>query len=46
MFIRLAATNAVGRRIPYANSGHAPFIEEPDRFNHDLAAFVDAASAR
>jgi pimeloyl-ACP methyl ester carboxylesterase len=30
----------------YANSGHAPFIEEPDRFNGDLAAFVDNASAR
>lgn len=29
----------------YANSGHAPFIEEPDRFNHDLSAFVDSASA-
>ncbi|MFM0223875.1 alpha/beta fold hydrolase [Paraburkholderia dipogonis] len=30
----------------YANSGHAPFIEEPDRFNRDLAAFIDTASAR
>jgi non-heme chloroperoxidase len=29
----------------YANSGHAPFIEEPDRFNHDLSAFVDSAAA-
>ncbi|SOE67050.1 Pimeloyl-ACP methyl ester carboxylesterase [Burkholderia sp. D7] len=29
----------------YANSGHAPFIEEPDRFNHDLAAFIDTAVA-
>jgi non-heme chloroperoxidase len=28
----------------YAASGHAPFIEEPDRFNHDLAAFVRSAS--
>jgi non-heme chloroperoxidase len=27
----------------YARSGHAPFLEEPDRFNRDLAAFVDAA---
>jgi non-heme chloroperoxidase len=25
----------------YANSGHAPFIEEPDRFNRDLSAFID-----
>jgi non-heme chloroperoxidase len=30
----------------YANSGHAPFIEEPDRFNRDLSAFVDATSPR
>jgi pimeloyl-ACP methyl ester carboxylesterase len=28
----------------YANSGHAPFIEEPDRFNRDLAAFIDTAA--
>ncbi|WP_255557238.1 alpha/beta hydrolase [Sodalis sp. dw_96] len=25
----------------YANSGHAPFIEEPGRFNRDLSAFID-----
>lgn len=30
----------------YENSGHAPFIEEPDRFNRDLAAFVAAVAAR
>ena len=29
----------------YANSGHAPFMEEPDRFNRDLAAFIDTAVA-
>ena len=29
----------------YANSGHAPFMEEPDRFNHDLAAFIDTTVA-
>jgi non-heme chloroperoxidase len=29
----------------YANSGHAPFMEEPDRFNHDLAVFIDTAIA-
>jgi non-heme chloroperoxidase len=28
----------------YANSGHAPFIEEPDRFDRDLSAFIDAPS--
>ena len=30
----------------YANSGHAPFIEEAVRFNRDLAAFVDRAAAQ
>ena len=24
----------------YADSGHAPFLEEPERFNRDLASFV------
>ena len=28
----------------YANSGHAPFMEEADRFNHDLAAFIDSVA--
>ncbi|GLU31753.1 alpha/beta hydrolase [Trinickia caryophylli] len=27
----------------YAESGHAPFIEEADRFDRDLATFVDTA---
>lgn len=26
----------------YADSGHAPFVEEPQRFNRQLAAFADA----
>lgn len=30
----------------YTNSGHAPFMEEPDRFNHDLAVFIDTIAAR
>ncbi|MFY3137307.1 alpha/beta fold hydrolase [Achromobacter xylosoxidans] len=30
----------------YAASGHAPFLEEAERFNRDLAAFVDAAAGR
>ncbi|WP_238911472.1 alpha/beta fold hydrolase [Achromobacter xylosoxidans] len=30
----------------YAASGHAPFVEEAERFNRDLAAFVDAAAGR
>ncbi|WP_246792291.1 alpha/beta fold hydrolase [Burkholderia perseverans] len=29
----------------YAESGHAPFLEEPARFNRDLAAFVKTATA-
>ncbi|RSC10806.1 alpha/beta fold hydrolase [Burkholderia cenocepacia] len=29
----------------YAESGHAPFIEEAERFNRDLAAFVRSVSA-
>ncbi|WP_413736366.1 alpha/beta fold hydrolase [Sodalis sp. RH21] len=30
----------------YADSGHAPFVEEPDRFNRDLSAFIDKTQAR
>jgi non-heme chloroperoxidase len=30
----------------YANSGHAPFMEEPERFNRDLSAFIKTASSR
>ncbi|WP_109482738.1 alpha/beta hydrolase [Paraburkholderia sp. C35] len=28
----------------YAESGHAPFIEEPERFNRDLAEFVQSVT--
>lgn len=28
----------------YAGSGHMPFIEDTERFNHELAAFVDQAN--
>jgi non-heme chloroperoxidase len=28
----------------YLNSGHAPFIEEAVRFNHDLADFIETAA--
>ncbi|MGE8658385.1 MAG: alpha/beta fold hydrolase [Achromobacter sp.] len=34
------------RTTVYAASGHAPFLEEAERFNRDLAAFVDAAAGR
>lgn len=30
----------------YADSGHAPFLEESERFNRDLADFSDAISRR
>lgn len=29
----------------YADSGHAPFLEEPDRFNRDLLAFIRSAAS-
>lgn len=29
----------------YANSGHAPFLEEAPRFNHDLRAFLQSTAA-
>ena len=40
---RLRALNPRMQAKVYANSGHAPFLEEAQRFNHDLAAFVEAA---
>ncbi|UEP36454.1 alpha/beta hydrolase [Burkholderia ambifaria] len=45
----LARAKALNPRIQskvYVDSGHAPFIEEPDRFNHDLAEFVRSASGK
>jgi non-heme chloroperoxidase len=41
--VTLARATALNPRIAskvYAESGHAPFIEEPDRFNRDLANFA------
>ncbi|MCA7972031.1 alpha/beta hydrolase [Burkholderia sp. AU39826] len=46
---RLARAAELNPRIAskvYAESGHAPFIEEAERFNRDLAAFVRSVSAR
>ena len=43
----LARATALNPRIVskvYADSGHAPFIEEAERFNRDLAEFVRSAS--
>ncbi|AIO69691.1 alpha/beta fold hydrolase [Burkholderia oklahomensis] len=45
----LARAIALNPRIAskvYAESGHAPFIEEPGRFNRDLAEFVRSASGQ
>ena len=45
----LARAKALNPRIQskvYVDAGHAPFIEEPDRFNHDLAEFVRSASGK
>ncbi|MDR8052411.1 alpha/beta fold hydrolase [Burkholderia cenocepacia] len=44
----LARAAALNPRITskvYPESGHAPFIEEAERFNRDLAAFVRSVSA-
>ncbi|MCA3783303.1 MAG: alpha/beta hydrolase [Burkholderia sp.] len=41
---RAAALNPRVVSKVYAESGHAPFIEEAGRFNRDLAAFVQSAS--
>lgn len=38
---RLKELNRRSRVLVYGDSGHAPFLEEAQRFNHDLAAFVD-----
>ncbi len=38
---RAMALNSRIRSTLYAESGHAPFLEEAERFNLDLAAFVD-----
>ena len=41
---RIKALHADSRLSVYAESGHSPFYEEPDRFGRELAAFVTAAS--
>lgn len=42
---RAAAINPRVQRKLYAETGHAPFLEEPQRFDRDLAAFVAATGA-
>jgi len=39
---RAKAINPRVRSIVYAGSGHTPFLEEPERFNRDLAAFMQS----
>lgn len=41
---RAKALNPRVRSLLYPDVGHAPFVEAPDRFNRDLAGFVDAAA--
>jgi non-heme chloroperoxidase len=41
---RARAINPRVRSIVYQEAGHAPFIEEPDRFNRDLAGFMQGLS--
>ena len=43
---RAKALNPAIRSQIYANSGHAPFLEEPQRFNRDLADFRKAIATR
>ncbi|QPB23522.1 alpha/beta hydrolase [Rhizobium sp. 007] len=41
---RVKATHKDSRLSIFANSGHSPFYEEPDRFGRELATFVKAAN--
>ncbi|MBB5942816.1 alpha/beta hydrolase [Xanthomonas sp. 3307] len=41
---RAKALNPRIRSVLYAQSGHAPFLEESQRFDRDLAGFVDATT--
>ncbi|KTB62777.1 alpha/beta fold hydrolase [Pseudomonas syringae] len=40
---RARQLNARVQSSVYESSGHAPFLEEASRFNHDLATFVESA---
>lgn len=45
----LARARALNSRVVtrvYPDAGHASFMEEPDRFNNDLAAFIRSASGK
>jgi pimeloyl-ACP methyl ester carboxylesterase len=42
---RAQALNSTIKTAVYANSGHAPFLEEAPRFNRDLAEFGKASTS-
>lgn len=41
---RAKQLNVLSQSKVYENSGHAPFLEEAARFNHDLAMFMESAA--
>jgi non-heme chloroperoxidase len=46
MFTRVQALNQEAQVSLYPESGHAPFYDEPDRFNRELAAFISKRKFR
>lgn len=42
----LAAVLPNARRVGFANSGHAPHLEEPDLFNREIEIFIDEIESR
>jgi len=42
---RARAINPRVRSLVYADAGHAPFLEEAERFNRDLSAFIETLPA-
>ncbi len=45
MSTRMQALNQEARISLYPESAHAPFYDEPDRFNRELAAFINDRSS-
>ena len=45
MSTRMQALNQEAQISLYPESGHAPFYDEPDRFNRELAAFINDRSS-
>jgi non-heme chloroperoxidase len=47
MSARMQGVNQEAQISLYPEAGHAPFYDEPDRFNRELAAFIsDRPSSR